>query len=161
MPGYSSLISLRVLACRKSILVLADGEQHLLLRDRRRVIQVCCLGDDVAIDPLWIGLVVDEFPDVERKVKAVRRFADLYRRRKPGHAMTGWTPPSLRLRNALIALDGRLADASYREIAEIIHGPAFVAERWGRGQRNLKDQMIRAARRGQWLMDGGYRDLLK
>jgi hypothetical protein len=159
-PGFNSPISLRVLTCRKSILVLASGEQYLLLHDGRRVVQVRCLGDDLTRDPLAIALLADEFPNVERKIRILRRFAELYRATKPGRAMSGWTPPALRLRNALIALDGSMAGATYREIAEAIYGPTFVAERWGRGQRNLKDQLIRAVRRGRHLMSGGYAELL-
>jgi len=159
-PGFNSPISLRVLTCDKSILVLADGEQHLLLRDGGRVVQVRCIGDDLTRDPLAIGLLADEFPNVERKIRVLRRFAELYRAVRSGGIAVGWTPPAMRLRNALMALDGSLAGATYREIAEVIYGRAFVAERWGRGQRNLKDQLIRAVRRGRHLMNGGYAELL-
>lgn len=158
--GFNSPISLRLLSCEKSILVLADGEQHLLLRDGRRVVQVRCVGDDLTRDPLAIGLLADEFPNVERKIRILRRFAELYRAVESSGATAVWTPPSLRLRNALIALDGSRAGATYREIAEVIYGPALVAERWGRGQRNLKDQLIRAVRRGRRLMNSGYAELL-
>ena len=65
------------------------------------------------------------------------------------------------MRNSLIALDGWINGVSYREIALAIHGPDFVRENWSQGQRALKDRMVRLVRRGRYLMDGGYRDLLR
>jgi hypothetical protein len=64
-----------------------------------------------------------------------------------------------RLVLALRALDGRLDQASYRDIAEAIFSPGRVPER-GWKTHDLRDRTIRLARLGDAMMQGGYRRLL-
>jgi hypothetical protein len=59
----------------------------------------------------------------------------------------------------LQALDGTLAGASQREVAEILFGPGTVASRW-HGDADLRAQVRRLIRRGRTLMAGGYDRLL-
>ncbi|MGF1627267.1 MAG: DUF2285 domain-containing protein [Alphaproteobacteria bacterium] len=64
-----------------------------------------------------------------------------------------------RLTAVLRALDGRLGDASYREIATALFGPERLArEPWKTA--TVRDTTIRLVRRGLGLMRGGYRSLL-
>lgn len=64
-----------------------------------------------------------------------------------------------RLIAALRALDGRLDDASYREIAIVLFGAGRVPDR-GWKTHDLRDRTVRLARLGFELMRGGYRHLL-
>ncbi len=64
-----------------------------------------------------------------------------------------------RLVLALRALDGRLAEASYREIAGTLFGAARVPER-GWKTHDLRDRTARLVRSGVAMMQGGYRRLL-
>jgi hypothetical protein len=66
----------------------------------------------------------------------------------------------MRLVLALRALDGRLAGASYREIADVMAGPIVSSSRadWTTDPR--RDWTIRLARLGVSMMRGGYRHLL-
>jgi hypothetical protein len=64
-----------------------------------------------------------------------------------------------RLVLALRALDGRLAEASYREIAGALFGAARVPER-GWKTHDLRDRTARLVRLGVAMMQGGYRRLL-
>jgi len=73
-------------------------------------------------------------------------------RQRPGRAALG----HLRV---LQALDGILAGASQREVAEVLFDPSIVAERWSEGG-DLRAQVRRLVRRGKTLMRGGYRRLL-
>lgn len=59
----------------------------------------------------------------------------------------------------LQALDGTLAGASQRGVAEVLFGITAVAERWY-DDGDLRAQVRRLIRRGQTLMDGGYHRLL-
>jgi hypothetical protein len=59
----------------------------------------------------------------------------------------------------LQALDGTLAGASQRGVAEVLFGIAVVTERWY-DDGDLRAQVRRMIRRGQTLMDGGYHRLL-
>ncbi len=59
----------------------------------------------------------------------------------------------------LQALDGTLAGASQRGVAEALFGITTAAERWY-DDSDLRAQVRRLIRRGQTLMDGGYQRLL-
>lgn len=60
----------------------------------------------------------------------------------------------------LQALDGKLAGASQRDVAEVLFGITTVAERWY-DDSDLRAQVRRLIRRGQTLMGGEYRRLLQ
>jgi len=64
-----------------------------------------------------------------------------------------------RLILALRALDGRLAKASYREIAEVLFSIRGIRGREWQGH-DVRDRTIRLVRYGYSLMKGGYRQLL-
>ncbi|MFM9850370.1 MAG: DNA -binding domain-containing protein [Hyphomicrobiaceae bacterium] len=69
-----------------------------------------------------------------------------------------WTPTTRKLRDALLALDGREAGASYYEVALVLHGREYVERNWRTG---LKRSMRHHLRRGLELSRGGYRNLLR
>jgi hypothetical protein len=64
-----------------------------------------------------------------------------------------------RLMLALRALDGRLAKASYREIARVLFGLGDATGSAWKGH-DLRDRTIRLVRLGTSLMRGGYKRLL-
>jgi Uncharacterized conserved protein (DUF2285) len=64
-----------------------------------------------------------------------------------------------RLILALRALDGRLENASYRDIAEALFGSSRMPDR-GWKTHDLRDRTVRLARLGFSLMQSGYRRLL-
>jgi len=74
------------------------------------------------------------------------------------HPLRGYSPETLR--DALIALDGHLAGASQRRIAEEIFGADLVAGDWASGVKSYKSRTRRLIRKGVDLMTTGYRDLL-
>jgi len=70
------------------------------------------------------------------------------------------TPSDSKYRDYLVALDGRLAGKSYRDIAEVLYGSERVGAYWTDDTRGLKSKVRRAVECGLALMNGGYRDLL-
>ncbi len=64
-----------------------------------------------------------------------------------------------RLLLALRALDGRLEDASYREIAGALFGADAIPENHWR-HHDLRDRTVRLVRYGMSMMRGEYRHLL-
>ena len=64
-----------------------------------------------------------------------------------------------RLILALRALDGRLDDATYREIASALVSHPGVSDR-GWKSHDLRDRTIRLVRLGLGMMRSGYRQLL-
>lgn len=159
-PRLGSVISLAEIRCRKTLLKSVDGEQHLLFRDRRRVVQVRCLGEDIRVDPFALELVIDEFPEVESRQRLIRRFADIYRNRLIGGPNSGWTVEAMRHRDALVAVDLRRREWKFQDIARFIHGDAFVDEEWTNPNATLKNRTIRSFRRGVRMINGDYRKLL-
>ena len=80
--------------------------------------------------------------------------------KKDGIALKSPLPITILLFDALRVLDGRLAGASYRAIAEDIYGPSRIAaESWKTSA--LRDTVIRLARTGFNMMSGDYRKLLR
>lgn len=161
LPGLNSPLALASIGCRKSILAGPGNEQHLVLRNDRHALQILCTGDAVSFDPVAMALVIDTLPEVEPRVRLVRRFAELCRGPGTRTESPDRLRRSLRLGHALTALDGWLNGASYREIAGRIFGAERVATQWGEDRRSLKDRTIRLVRKGRRLMEGGYRDLLR
>jgi len=107
---------------------------------------------------------------------AVPSGADLQRRWRTAATELRWVEPPdsediavsavrpgrsalLQLRT-LQTLDGVLAGASHRELAEALFGAEAVAKRWYDGS-DLRAQVRRLVRRGRVLMLGGYRRLLR
>ncbi|MDA7417111.1 DUF2285 domain-containing protein [Xenophilus arseniciresistens] len=84
---------------------------------------------------------------------------------RPGihaHAHAHQRPDRIALMHmrSLQTLDGMAVGATHREIAQALFGAAAVAERW-HDLGELRAQVRRLARRGQALVDGGYRRLLQ
>ena len=159
-PGFGSVVSFGDIQCGKTLLKTVDGEQHILLRDGRRVAQVRCLGEDLRVAPFAFELVVDEFPAVESRQRLIRRLADLYRRRCVGGPLGGWTVEAMRHRDALAAFDRRCERRSYREIAAFLYGDQAVRDEWIDPGQTMKNRVIRSVKRGLRMVNGGYRTLL-
>lgn len=157
---FDSIVSLTDLQCRKSILKAADGEQHVLLRDDRRVAQLRCIGEDIRIEPFALELIIDRFPDVDGCHRLIKRLADIYLGRRLCGRVGGWTVEATRHRDALAALDLRTYGRSYREIATVLYGEKAVKEDWVRPDQTMKNRVIRSVKRGQRMMNGDYRTLL-
>lgn len=68
------------------------------------------------------------------------------------------TPTALLELHTLQALDGALAGASLRTVAQVLFGAALVADDW-HADGALRARVRRLVRRGQGLMHGGYRQL--
>jgi hypothetical protein len=66
------------------------------------------------------------------------------------------SPSSLLELHTLQALDGTLAGASQRTVADVLFGPDAVAEDW-HADGDLRARVRRLVQRGQKLMRGGYR----
>lgn len=160
-PGFGSIVSLGQVRCRKTLLKTKDGEQHLLFRDRGRVVQVRCVGEDIPVEPFALEIVVDKFPNIESRQRLTKRFADIYRNRSLGRTHSGWTVEAMRDRDALAALDMRLEGRSYRVIAVFLYGEKAVRDDWINPNRTMKNRVIRSVKRGVRMMNGGYRTLLR
>jgi hypothetical protein len=140
------------------ILVDARGRQHVVLRGNGAAVQLMIEGSDVASGPVTLRFCVRGLAAIQdacRELALIRRVLSPPPRYP---TLPGWTMSALRLRNALLALDGHAAGANYREIAVVLHGPDYVTHSWVLG---LKERVRRDLERGLLLAGGGYRDLLR
>ncbi len=97
---------------------------------------------------------------VEVRVAALLRLSRALTRRDPGPDPAAFTASRrARLALALRVLDGRLQNASYRDIAEAVFGADRMARQAWK-THDLRDRTIRLARYGTDMMHGGYRHLL-
>jgi hypothetical protein len=150
VPGLPSAVHL-----------LIDGRKrsHLLLVCGHLVLQLLIEGADLLSGPVSLTFVIPGIAGLGSaidKLAALRRI--LARPVELLHAPRQWSAQTLRLRNALIALDGHVAGASYRDVAAVIFGKDRVARDWP--DPSLKDHIRRSLRRGQAYMNGRYRTLI-
>jgi hypothetical protein len=135
--------------------VATDGPEYLVAH-RGTVFRVHL--DEAGIAPSAVLLPLNQFFE-SRATAAIRLWRGLAGR-NPGP-----NPSALpkarrdRLILALRALDGRLDDATYREIASALFGDADVSDR-GWKSHDLRDRTIRLVRFGLGMMRSGYRRLL-
>jgi hypothetical protein len=151
------LVDMCALPSLEHILVEAGGRQQVVLRANGAVLQLTITGADVTAGPVHLSLRVEGLKIRE----ACDDFAALARILAPSSGLARlprWTATTRKLRNALIALDGRAAGASYRDLAVLIYGRAYVEGNWYTG---LKERMRRDLQRGLVLSGGGYRDFLR
>jgi hypothetical protein len=140
---------------RSSITAHDDGEH--LIRVGSDAFHVHMLGE-VAASEISAVLPMDDLFDV-RLAAARRLWLALNARKVPTNPARLTKQQRDRYVLALRALDGKLANASYREIAAALFGAKRVE---GRGWKthDLRDRTIGLWELGRDMMEGGYRQLL-
>jgi hypothetical protein len=136
-----------------------DG-RHVIIRTDSGKLRVWVLDEQVE-HPLALALPLDD--DLPTRVKAALRLwaRIVHLRENPGASPLALTRQRHgRLMLMLRALDGHLAKASYREIAQVLFGMRRLEhELWKTS--SLRDMTIRLVRSGHALMQAGYRKLLR
>jgi hypothetical protein len=134
-----------------------DG-RHVIIRTDSGELRIWVLDDQVE-QPLALALPLDD--DLPIRVPAALRLWAWIVRGNPGTSPLVLTRQRHdRLMLMLRALDGHLADASYREIAQVLFGARRLEhEPWKTS--SLRDMTIRLVRGGRTLMQAGYRKLLR
>jgi hypothetical protein len=141
------------------VLFDAAGRQHAVLRSGGCSMQFLITGDNAVIAPVALSVVLQLRHDIGPMVKDLAHLKTLLsaKPRKAG-VPPRWTAETMRLRDALIALDGHRAGATLREIAIVIYGRERIERDWpGKG---LERRLRRDLQRGQALCNAGYRDLI-
>jgi hypothetical protein len=114
--------------------------------------------DNDAAAAYSVVIPLDHLIDV--RLAALRQLAAVLLGRRPGPDPLALTRARrTRLIQALRALDGRMAGAPYRAIAQALFGNRALPERAWK-THDLRDRTIRLVRYGEALMRGGYRRLL-
>ena len=145
------------------------GAVHLLIDDRKRnhlvlvcgnlALQLLIEGADLLSGPVYLNFIIPGLTGIGSAIeKLVVLRQILARPSELLYTPRAWSARTLRLRNALIALDGHAAGASYRDVAAVIFGKDRVARDWP--DPSLKDHVRRSLRRGQAYASGRYRTLI-
>lgn len=145
---------LTALASLKKILTAGDGAQLVRLDGSTHRLDID--GADAARPALLLPL--DHLFDI--RLTAAKRLWFALNHRKLGRnpaALTAYRRK--RLVFALRALDARLQNVSYRDIAAVLFGQDRLPQRAWK-THDMRDYTIRLVRLGSALMKGGYRDLL-
>ena len=123
--------------------------------------QICVRGADISrpvalkVDALW---PVDR---IAQRLQALECLNVLSGNGQLPARLFPRDPRGARLTFVLQALDGFLAGASQREIADALFGAERVRADWSDPGDHLRDRVRRAIRRGRTLMNGGYFDFLR
>lgn len=139
------------------------GAQHFIFKTSAKRVGLRVDGSLVTLAPVRLAFSTFGINGVS---KAVGEFALLIEILFPD---SGKAAPKLKsqpvtrieLRDALIALDGKCAGTTRREIARVIYGEAAVSAEWSYPSARMKDRVKRSIKRGLRLMNGGYRSLLR
>ena len=143
-------------------LIAYDGRdgRHVVLQDLQGAHRLW-LRDVQA--GLGVAAIIPLDESVLLRVAALLRLQRRLAGKSPGPMPRGWDLTA-RLRQRLIqmvrALDGHQAQASYREIALALYGPAAVA-RYPWKTSSIRGQTIRLVKDAVVTMEGGYRKLLR
>jgi hypothetical protein len=140
------------------LLVEANGRQNVVLRANRTSLQFPVEGDDLAAGPVTMSFLVHGFGSLSRASDELTALRRIVSETAQTATSLSWTPGAQKLRDAFVTLDGRVAQASYREIAVVLYGHDHVERNWETG---LKERMRRHLKRGLDLTQGRYRELLR
>jgi hypothetical protein len=138
-----------------------DGVSVVTMKSGDSRTSLVAHGWPVLTRPARVTFELDGFDELTARIDCLRMLQKLA---DPVSTIPGAPLPSAvdnRLRQALLALDGSLAGASYRQIATTIFGDERVRRDWDAASRFLKERTRRLVAKGRALMNGGYRDLLR
>lgn len=158
--GSVGAVIARLGRCNTSIVRERGGIVHVLARRGTAQIQVvvrpagACGSPDIAV------AVPRDLAAAQQAARAMAAFVAFGLGRSVKAARESWDLGA-RLVLVLRALDGSLSGAKQRQIAEALFGQARVRRDWRDPRGNLRDITRRAIRRGRFLMNRGYLQLLR
>ncbi|WP_235984366.1 DUF2285 domain-containing protein [Mesorhizobium neociceri] len=142
------------------VLLARDKSQHVLLGNSEHTLQLAVEGADILLpvalrtEAIWPATLS------KHRLRALECLNALSLDQQLPARLFSVEKRGSRLTFVLRALDGSLAGASHRELAEVLVGQRRVDADWSDPRDHLRDRIRRAVARGRALMNGGYRDFL-
>ena len=152
-----NVVALSAFRAMRSAVIGADGVPVVTMRRHGCCVGLMAHGWHALARPAAVTFEVEGLDELAGGIDCLRTLQRLL-----NPAACAGMPATVqeRLRQALLALDGSLAGASYRQIATTIFGEDRVSEEWSAASRFLKERVRRLVAKGHALMNGGYRDLI-
>ena len=132
---------------------------HVLLRQDWESVHLIVDGDKSSKLSDYVTIELSSYDGLKQKLSSIKRLQN-WRLKVPSKASLS-EAKSIKLYRQLRALKARQAGKSYRQIAQDLFGKRRVDTDWKGDSPALKGQVRRLVKRGRYLMEGGYRDLLK
>jgi hypothetical protein len=148
-------------SCKAVLLLTSDKTQHLLLRTPGTELQLSVSGASLLKGVNLMADVIRDIGEIKPHLRAQMLFCEIQTPDPTLSERAICHSHAQRLGIVLQAVDGFHAGASLREIGSALFGADRVNADWDDDRRHLKDRTRRAVARGRWLVEGGYRKLLK
>lgn len=155
--GMLADLSLPNLRCEASVIIGPAQEESVILRDSDRSLTLRLHGSRASLAPVATTFLIDGVPNPST---VAANFGTLDVLLRSPRSRLHRSRDRLLFRDAAVALDGRDAGASHREVAEVIFGITRVRAGWSARGGWLKERMRRALAKGRELRDRGYRRAL-
>ena len=153
----AEMLSLESFCGRRAVL-MGPGHEHITIRAPRMSADLINQSGTLLIGSSNVTFLHEGIGAVSRHHETLRILERLTE--KTANEDRAPEPTHSKYRDYLVALDGRLAGRSYRDIAGILYGPDRIGPYWTDDSRGYKSKVIRAAKCGLALTNGGYRELL-
>lgn len=139
----------------------ALGRQYLILKGTATHVVLHISGPLVTTGPVHIRFLIEGMTALDHAVSLLSALSHLVHGSRPSLVIDRpGRVEAIKLRDALIAIDGEQTGATRREIATVIYGAGRVAEEWNDPSGRLKAVIKRDVLRGRRLVAGGYRQLV-
>lgn len=155
-----NVLKLEKFKCDKILLTGPGYTPQLLLKMGSKQIQLNCIGGDFSSGGRAIIPQIAPGRNIERQLLAMRRLFHLYSEREFAETLFKPDAKGARLSEVLTALDLWLRQTSMRDIAIALYGEQMVNDDWAPEGGYLIDRVRRSIRRGRFMMEKGYRQLL-
>ena len=156
--GERSDVHLAELQCIRHIVVSSGGEEALLINTSDKALTLRLRGTTALRGPVCLTFLIDGIRALRDAGRSILNLPDMLtgRPRKFNRSRR-----QLLLREAVIALDGRTAGATYQDVAVVIAGVESARAAWRSSDHSLKDRMRRALKAGMRFRNGRYRILIE
>ena len=152
-PGSPASFLLAGKTCIRHVIIGPGDVEHLLIRTSDRSLTVRVTGHRASRGPVHLKFVIPAESRVKEAAAILASYPDLLTMR------SRWVKKTSE--QMLTRDDGHAAGASYREMAEAVHGQKRVREEWSGRGCSMKERMRRALAKGQALCHGGHRKLVE
>ena len=146
------------LLCVRHIVVSRDGAETVLINNSDKALKLSKRGKTALRGPVCLTFQIVGLRALPVAGRSILSLPDLLtaRPRKFNRSRR-----QRLLCEAVIALDGRTAGATYQDVAVVIAGAERARMAWKNSDHSLKDRMRRALKAGMLLRNGRYRILIE